>query len=130
VGTGFFYERGEVMEQTLAAIGRLFGRKIHGIRRMGSAAIDLCWVGCGRFDAFYEYRLATWDYAAGSLVIEEAGGRCADRDGHPLKLESGSIVTATPAVFDAFLETVRWPGLRSPDLSGSLRDPPTRRSHP
>lgn len=108
VGTGFYYDRGEMMKRTLDAIGRLFSINIRGVRRMGSAAIDLCWVACGRFDAFFEYRLAPWDYAAGSLIIEEAGGRCADRNGAPLHLSSESVLTSNPLVFEPFLEAVRW----------------------
>ncbi|MCF7763921.1 MAG: inositol monophosphatase [Verrucomicrobia bacterium] len=110
VGTGFFYDRGEMMQHTLDSIGRLFSRNIRGIRRMGSAAIDLCWVACGRFDAFFEYRLAPWDYAAGALIIAEAGGRCADRDGGPLDLSSESVIAANGPVFGAFLDVIRWPG--------------------
>ncbi len=108
MGTGFYYDRGLIMERTLAAIGHLFGNNIRGIRRMGSAAIDLCWVACGRFDGFFEYKLAPWDYAAGALLIEEAGGRCADRTGAPLELGSGHIIAANPHIIDPLIETVRW----------------------
>jgi len=107
VATGFYYERGVLMERTLAAIGRLFRHDIHGIRRFGAAALDLCWVACGRFDAFFEYRLSPWDYAAATLAIEEAGGRCEDRRGTPLRLGADSVVAANHAVFDAFAEVVR-----------------------
>lgn len=107
VGTGFYYERGVLMERTLEAIGRLFRRDIRGVRRFGAAALDLCWVACGRFDAFFEYHLAPWDYAAATLAIEEAGGRLEDRFGEPLRLGAASVVTANAEVFDSFAEVVR-----------------------
>jgi myo-inositol-1(or 4)-monophosphatase len=51
------------------------------VRRLGSAAIDLCWVACGRFDGFWEYNLNAWDVAAGYLIVREAGGRISNFDG-------------------------------------------------
>jgi myo-inositol-1(or 4)-monophosphatase len=107
VATGFYYERGALMERTLEAIGRLFRSNVHGIRRFGSAALDLCWVACGRFDAFFEYHLSPWDYAAATLMIQEAGGRCEDRFGAPLRLGAESVIAANPAVFDGFAAVVR-----------------------
>ena len=108
IATGFYYDRGRMMKRTLEAIGHLFSLNIRGVRRMGSAAIDLCWVACGRFDAFFEYRLAPWDYAAGTLIIHEAGGKCADRRGNALQLSSESVLTSNADVFDDFVEAVRW----------------------
>ena len=110
VGTGFYYDRGRTMTQTLSAIGHLFSLHIHGIRRMGSAAIDLSWVACGRFDAFFEYILAPWDYAAGSLLIHEAGGQCTDRTGAPLTLRSESIIASNRKLSGEFLDAIRWNG--------------------
>lgn len=107
VSTGFFYERGALMDRTLATIRSLFGAGIHGIRRMGSAVIDLSWVAAGRFDGFFEYRVSPWDYAVASLIVEEAGGRVAAADGTPLTLESGSVIAAAPGLFDAFLDVVQ-----------------------
>ena len=60
IGTGFYYDRGALMERTLKGVHDLFKRNIRGIRRFGSAAVDLCWVACGRFDGFFEYRLSPW----------------------------------------------------------------------
>jgi len=108
IGTGFYYDRGELMERTLESVHDLFKRNIRGIRRFGSAAVDLCWVACGRFDGFFEYRLAPWDYAAGGLIIEEAGGRCFDREGEPLRLDSKSVVVANAEIADELLGVVRW----------------------
>ncbi len=108
IGTGFYYDRGALMERTLRGIHDLFKRNIRGIRRFGSAAVDLCWVACGRFDGFFEYRLSPWDYAAGGLIIEEAGGKCYDRGGFPLKLDSGSVIVANAKVAGELAEVVRW----------------------
>lgn len=108
VTTGFYYDRGNMMERTLEAVKRLFTNQVRGIRRTGGAALDLCWVAGGRFDGFFEYQLAPWDYAAGQLIVAEAGGRCADRDGVPLQLDSGSIIAANGHVFDELTSLVRW----------------------
>ncbi len=75
---------------------------------MGAAALDLSWVACGRTQGFFEYHLEPWDFAAGSLIIEEAGGRCADRYGKPLTLQSKSVLVATPAIFDELVELAAW----------------------
>lgn len=108
VGTGFYYDRGKMMEKTLASIHTLFSRKIRGIRRMGSAAIDLAWVACGRFDAFFEYQLEPWDYAAGKLLIEEAGGTCSDRLGNDLEIDSRNVIVSNGKIHDLILDAVRW----------------------
>lgn len=106
VATGFFYERGALMERTLSTIRNLFGAGIHGVRRMGSAVIDLSWVAAGRFDAFFEYKVSAWDYAVASLILEEAGGRVAAADGSELTLESGSVIGAPSALFEEFAALV------------------------
>ena len=87
IGTGFYYDRGAMMEATLAAIKTLFEKRIHGIRRFGAASLDLCYVGCGYFDSFFEYTLAPWDYAAGRLFVIEAGGMVTDHLGRELFLD-------------------------------------------
>ncbi len=110
VGTGFYYERGQIMELTLEKIRTLFKTNIHGVRRTGAAALDLCWIAAGRLDAFFEYRLAPWDFAAAALIIEEAGGRVACRCGQPLKLDSKGITATNAHLMNPFLDIVRWPG--------------------
>ena len=75
---------------------------------MGAAALDLSWIACGRFDAYFEYQLAPWDYAAGALLVTEAGGVCLDRAGKPLTLESGSVIATCPAISEPFARTVAW----------------------
>ena len=108
VGTGFYYDRGALMEKTLKSIHTLFSRNIRGIRRMGSAAIDLAWVACGRFDAFFEYKLEPWDYSAGKLLIEEAGGSCSDRLGNELEIGSGNVIVSNGNIHDLIVDAVRW----------------------
>ncbi len=108
IATGFYYDRGILMEKTLDGIRSLFHKNIRGIRRTGGAALDLSWVACGRFDGFFEYELEPWDYAAGSLLIQEAGGQCSDRSGHDLTLQTRNIVAANTKVYPALMETVCW----------------------
>ena len=72
VATGFPYDR-EQMQRNLDLFGRVM-LKVRAIRRDGAAALDLCYVACGRFDAFWELHLSPWDVAAGKLMVEEAWG--------------------------------------------------------
>ncbi len=109
LATGFFYDRGQLMERTLESIHALFKKNIRGIRRTGGAALDLCWVAAGRFEGFFEYQLAPWDYAAGALLVTEAGGHCTDRYGQPLELHSKSVIAANTSVHPLLTETVRYP---------------------
>ena len=110
VGVGFYYDRGQMMRDTLAAIERLFGRNVHGIRRMGTAALDLVQVARGQFGGFFEYHLAPWDVAAGRLIVEEAGGRVTDCQGQPLPLAAGSLLASNRHLHDELLEQVQRSG--------------------
>ena len=85
-----------------------------GIRRAGSAALDLAYVACGRLDGFWELDLNVWDIAAGVLLIEEAGGLISGITGKPDHLETGHVVTGNPRVFKAMLQKIQ-PHL-TPDL--------------
>ena len=73
--TGFYYDRGEDMANCLDKIKEFFYKNILGLRRFGAAALDLCYVACGRVSGYWEFRLSPWDFAAGKLIVEEAGGR-------------------------------------------------------
>jgi myo-inositol-1(or 4)-monophosphatase len=77
--------------------------KTHGVRRAGSAALDLCCVASGRFDGFWEFNLNPWDTAAGVLLVEEAGGRVTDFSGGPFQLASRETVASNGLVHDALL---------------------------
>ncbi len=107
VGCGFYYDRGAMMRSTLAAIEELFGKQIHGIRRFGAASLDLCQVGCGQFGSFFEYQLSPWDYAAGRLFVEEAGGLVTDAQGEPLGLEKTGVVASNTLLHPVMLEITR-----------------------
>ena len=76
----------------------------HGVRRSGSAAIDLAYTACGRIEAFWEFGLSPWDMAAGILLVTEAGGRCSDMDGAPALLRGPHLLADNGAVHEAILE--------------------------
>jgi len=107
VGVGFYYDRGAMMEATLAAIGELKRKQIHGIRRFGTASLDLCSVGLGRYGAYFEYELSPWDFAAGRLFVEEAGGRVTTARGEPLPLASTSVLATNGPLHGPMLEVIR-----------------------
>lgn len=107
IGVGFYYDRGAMMEATLAAIRDLFHQNIHGIRRFGTAALDLCMVGVGMHEAYFEYQLSPWDFAAGRLFVEEAGGKVTNAYGKPLPLSRSSILASNGRLHDSVLQIVR-----------------------
>ena len=79
--TGFYYDRGKDMRETLNKIEIFFKKPIRGLRRLGAAALDLCYIACGRAAGFWEFKLSPWDFAAGNLLVKEAGGEVTDRFG-------------------------------------------------
>ncbi|MGA0556662.1 inositol monophosphatase family protein [Larkinella sp. VNQ87] len=91
VATGFPYRILDRLDRYLAIFATLIQRT-HGIRRMGSAAIDLAYVACGRFEAYYEFNLNSWDMAAGVLLVQEAGGTVTDFTGGDEFLFRGDIL--------------------------------------
>ncbi|GAB4024006.1 inositol monophosphatase family protein [Spirosoma koreense] len=93
ISTGFPYYQFDQMQQYLNILETLM-QQTHGLRRMGSAAIDLSYVACGRFEAFYEYNLNSWDMAAGVLLVREAGGIVTDFAGGDEFLFRGDVVAA------------------------------------
>ncbi len=70
--------------------------RVAGIRRMGAAAVDMAYVACGRFDAYWEQAVCAWDIAAGVVIVEEAGGIVTDTLGRPLDLDNGTVLVSTP----------------------------------
>ncbi|MGA1562989.1 MAG: inositol monophosphatase family protein, partial [Gammaproteobacteria bacterium] len=91
LATGFPYRHDEQLKTDLAMLERLVPQ-VAGIRRAGSAALDLAWTAAGRVDGFWELNLNAWDLAAGALLVEEAGGMVTDAHGGDDYLESGNIV--------------------------------------
>ncbi len=106
IGCGFYYDRGAMMESTLAAIHAFFKQQIHGIRRFGAAALDLCQVADGMYGAFFEYQLMPWDFAAGRLILEEAGGRISTGLGGPLPLSKTCLLASNTCLHEAALAIV------------------------
>ncbi len=91
---GFYYERGVLMRRSLNQMKRFFYQNVHGIRRTGSAALDLCYTACGRFDGYWELKLNPWDYGAGSLIVMEAGGKITNTQGKKYDLMMKNIVAS------------------------------------
>ena len=83
--------------------------EVAGIRRLGSAALDLAYVAAGRLDGFWEHALSPWDIAAGILMIREAGGFVTDFDGGSAMFDSGSVVAGNEAIHRALIKTVKKP---------------------
>jgi myo-inositol-1(or 4)-monophosphatase len=77
--------------------------RTHGVRRAGSAALDLCYVAAGRMDGFWEFNLNPWDTAAGVLIVEEAGGRVTDFSGGPFQLNSRETLASNGLIHDALI---------------------------
>jgi myo-inositol-1(or 4)-monophosphatase len=97
LATGFAYDVRDSERDNLDLLARAV-KRAGGVRRDGSAALDLCYVACGRFDAFWELKLHAWDVAAGLLVLEEAGGRSSDLAGEPAPASGAEIVTSNGAI--------------------------------
>jgi myo-inositol-1(or 4)-monophosphatase len=106
LGTGFPFKSQQHLDAYLEMFRALF-RQVAGIRRAGSAALDLAYVASGRLDGFWEIGLNSWDMAAGVLLIQEAGGISADLSGGHDYLESGNIVAGSPKVFAEILKAIR-----------------------
>ncbi len=106
IATGFPYNNFTKMEQFMETMD-YFMKNSHGVRRLGSAATDLVYVACGRYDAFYEYGLQPWDVAAGIIIIREAGGKVCDFSGGSDFLFSGEIVTSANGIFDEFVGVIK-----------------------
>jgi myo-inositol-1(or 4)-monophosphatase len=106
IGTGFPFKTVDELPAYKAQFD-LVARSTAGIRRAGSAALDLCNVACGRFDAFWELTLAPWDIAAGMLMVREAGGIITDLEGNEARPVAGPLVAGNPAMHAWLLQTVK-----------------------
>jgi myo-inositol-1(or 4)-monophosphatase len=106
LATGFPYYDFEKMPEYLNILQSLM-RITHGLRRLGSAAIDLALVAEGRFEGFYEYNLNSWDMAAGILLVQEAGGTVTDFEGGNEYLFRGDIVASNQRIHNEFLGTIQ-----------------------
>ena len=106
LGTGFPFKSQQHLDAYLDMFRALF-RKTAGIRRAGSAALDLAYIASGRLDGFWEIGLKEWDMAAGILLIQEAGGLSGDFVGGHGYMKSGNLVSANPKLFPIILKTIR-----------------------
>jgi myo-inositol-1(or 4)-monophosphatase len=105
LATGFPYDRRE-RRRFYLCFWEEFMLRTHGVRRTGSAALDLAWVACGRVDAFWEFGLRPWDVAAGSLLVEEAGGHVSNLDGTMLDISAAQIVASNGRLHQQMVETL------------------------
>jgi myo-inositol-1(or 4)-monophosphatase len=103
--TGFHYSIHKDPEE-LMGLFREFITRARAVRRLGSAAIDLCYVAAGRFDGFWEQKLQPWDVAAGALIVQEAGGRVTTASGAPFHSSLGSVLATNGRIHPAMLQTI------------------------
>ena len=109
LGTGCPHRVGRFAE----SVGRTFTRFAMyslGVRDRGAGALDLCYVACGRFDGYWEIDQSPWDIAAGSLIVEEAGGRMSDFHGGPFDIFEGRTVASNGKIHDQILTVLAMPG--------------------
>ncbi len=104
--TGFPYDVHARVAEIVGLFGAFVGRA-RAVRRLGSAAIDLCWVAAGRMDGFWESDLKAWDIAGGALIVAEAGGRVTDTDGAPFASRAGHVLATNGYVHDEMLRVIR-----------------------
>jgi myo-inositol-1(or 4)-monophosphatase len=105
IGTGYPFKDLAQLDEYQVQFARVAGRTT-GIRRAGSAALDLADVAAGRFEGFWEQRLSAWDIAAGTLLIREAGGRVTDPEGRDVAIEHTAVVAGNPPIHAWLLETL------------------------
>lgn len=104
--TGFPYERGKRFEKTVELF-EAFYKDTLGVRRMGSAAIDLAYLAAGRFDGFFEYGLEAWDIAAGKIIVEEAGGVVTNMDGSTLNPKLKNILASNGSMHQGMMDRIK-----------------------
>ena len=114
IGTGFPYTRFEHLDAYISIFKDLM-QKTAGLRRPGSAAIDLAWMAAGRYDGFFETGLKPWDIAAGCLLITEAGGMVSDLSGNDTYLGTGHICAGNPEIHPQLLQVI------APHLTAGLK---------
>ena len=105
IATGFPFTDYSLIRPFLKCLEHCM-QKSRGVRRLGSAAVDLAYLACGRFDAFYEYGLSPWDVAAGGFIIQQAGGKVTDFSGGDKFLYGGEIIAANSFVFKEFFQMI------------------------
>ena len=104
--TGFHYGIHRDPEE-LVSLFREFITKARAVRRLGSAALDLCYVAAGRFDGYWEAKIQPWDVAAGALIVAEAGGRVTTIGGEPFRSRAGSVLATNGLIHQQMLDTIQ-----------------------
>jgi myo-inositol-1(or 4)-monophosphatase len=103
--TGFPYDMHETERDNLDNFRR-FAKRARAVRRLGSAALDLCYVACGRFDGFWELKLAPWDLAAGGLIAREAGATLSNLAGGPYGPFEGTVIASNGRIHAAMVSVL------------------------
>ena len=106
IAVGFPYTNFILIDKYMESL-HFFMKNSHGLRRLGSAAVDLAYLACGRVDAFYEYDLKPWDVAAGSFIVQQAGGKNSDFSGGNNFIFGREIVATNGQIHDEFLKTTK-----------------------
>lgn len=104
--TGFPYDVHSTIDEVIGLFGQ-FVSQAQAVRRLGSAALDLCYVAAGRFDGFWERRLHPWDTAAGALLVTEAGGHVTGMDGERFAVRGGSILASNTRLHDRLISVIQ-----------------------
>jgi len=105
LATGFSYFNDDYFKLNMELWASIYG-KTQGLRRAGSAAIDLAWLACGRLDGLWEFSLKPWDIAAGALLVTEAGGMVSGPQGEALDLKKGHIIAANPHIHHSIITEI------------------------
>ena len=106
VVTGFPYDTSRNPNDPVSIFSKFVNMDIP-VRRLGSAALDLCWTACGRFDGFWEFNLSPWDVSAGYLIMEEAGGKVTDFNNNKYSIYNKEILATNGLVHNAMLEVMK-----------------------
>lgn len=113
--TGFPYESEGIFELVIETVREMLSSS-QGLRRLGSAALDICYTALGRFDLFYEFRLEPWDIAAGSIILKEAGGEISSPFGSAFDVESGDILVTNGLIHQETIAALERARLRAEKL--------------
>lgn len=105
IATGFAYDIGTAKRNNLGLFARV-AKKVQGVRRPGSAAIDLCWLASGRIDAYWELKLHPWDVAAGTLIVTEAGGALSGVNGKPYRMTQPDLLATNGNLHNQMIRTL------------------------
>ena len=106
VAVGFPYTNFILIDKYMESL-HFFMKNSHGLRRLGSAAVDLAYLACGRVDAFYEYDLKPWDVAAGSFIVQQAGGKNSDFSGGDNYIFGREIISTNGQIHNEFLKSAK-----------------------